>query len=63
MWILLLEAGIALALLVFIVWWTMAPVKRREGPESGAAGEATPTRAATPDADGKEGASASARRP
>ena len=25
-----LEAAIALALLLFIVWWTMAPVKKRE---------------------------------
>lgn len=23
MWLLILEAGLALALLVFIVWWTM----------------------------------------
>jgi len=30
MWILILEAAIALGLLVFIVWWTMAPVKKRE---------------------------------
>jgi len=32
MWILLLEAGLALALLIFIVWWTMAPVRKREQP-------------------------------
>jgi len=28
MWILLLEAGIALALLILIVWWTLA--RRRD---------------------------------
>jgi hypothetical protein len=27
MWILLLEAGVALFLLVFIVWWTMSGKK------------------------------------
>lgn len=30
MWILILEAALALGLLVFIVWWTLAPVKKRE---------------------------------
>jgi len=30
MWMFVLEAAIALALLLFIVWWTMAPVKKRE---------------------------------
>jgi flagellar basal body-associated protein FliL len=30
MWILILEAAIALALFLFILWWTLAPVKRRE---------------------------------
>lgn len=40
MWILLLEAGVALFLLVFIVWWTMfagrkpAPPARHEQPVS-----------------------------
>lgn len=29
MWILLLEAGLALALLIFIVWWTW-PKKKRD---------------------------------
>lgn len=33
MWLLILEAALALALLIFIVWWTMAPVKRRENAE------------------------------
>ena len=28
-WLLLLEAGVALALLIFIVWWTW-PRKRRD---------------------------------
>jgi hypothetical protein len=32
MWILLLEAGLALALLIFIVWWTL-PRKPRDGEE------------------------------
>jgi hypothetical protein len=37
MWILLLEAGVALFLLIFIVWWTMSgkkpdrPVTPQEG--------------------------------
>jgi len=30
MWILLLEAGIALALLVLIVWWTLAGRRDRK---------------------------------
>jgi len=30
MWLLFLEAALALALLLFIVWWTMAPVNKRE---------------------------------
>lgn len=30
MWIILLEAGVALALLLFIVWWTW-PRKRQDG--------------------------------
>jgi hypothetical protein len=29
LWIIVLEAGVALALLVFIVWWTL-PKKRRD---------------------------------
>jgi len=33
MWLLIVEAALALALLIFIVWWTMAPVKRREDAE------------------------------
>jgi hypothetical protein len=45
MWILMVEAGVALFLLVFIVWWTMfagrkpeTPPKRRErGPDDGPA--------------------------
>jgi hypothetical protein len=30
MWILLLEAGIALALLILIVWWTLAGRRDRK---------------------------------
>ena len=30
MWILLLEAGIALALLILIVWWTLAGRRDRD---------------------------------
>lgn len=33
MWILMVEAGIALFLLVFIVWWTMYSGKKPERPE------------------------------
>jgi hypothetical protein len=32
MWILLLEAGVALFLLVFIVWWTMFSGRKPERP-------------------------------
>jgi hypothetical protein len=42
MWLILLEAGLALALLVFVVWWTMFSGRRggereheREDEESG----------------------------
>jgi hypothetical protein len=30
MWVLMLEAGVALFLLVFIVWWTMFSGKKAE---------------------------------
>jgi hypothetical protein len=35
LWILLLEAGLALALLVFIVWWTLPrkPKKNSDDPK------------------------------
>lgn len=33
MWLLLLEAGIALLLLVFIVWWTMFAGRKSGEPE------------------------------
>lgn len=32
MWILMLEAGVALFLLVFIVWWTMFAGRKPEPP-------------------------------
>jgi hypothetical protein len=32
MWLLLLEVALALALLVFIVWWTMFPRRKRKPP-------------------------------
>ncbi|HJV86784.1 MAG TPA: hypothetical protein VJ698_15055 [Noviherbaspirillum sp.] len=32
MWLILLEAGIALFLLVFIVWWTMFSGKKQDQP-------------------------------
>jgi hypothetical protein len=31
LWIILLEAGVALGLLVFIVWWTLPGSGRRHG--------------------------------
>ncbi|HEY6864878.1 MAG TPA: hypothetical protein VI319_13360 [Burkholderiales bacterium] len=37
LWIIVLEAGLALALLLFIVWWTVP--KRRRDPESDAKSE------------------------
>jgi hypothetical protein len=33
--LLLLEAGVALALLLFIVWWTWPRAKRRDGEDGG----------------------------
>jgi hypothetical protein len=33
--LLLLEAGVALALLVFIVWWTWPSGRRRDGEDGG----------------------------
>jgi hypothetical protein len=33
MWLILLEAGIALALLIFIVWWTMFDKPKRKPPK------------------------------
>ena len=33
MWVLVLEALLALGLLLFIVWWTMAPAHKREQDE------------------------------
>ena len=35
MWLLMLEAGIALFLLVFIVWWTMPSKKKQDQARSG----------------------------
>lgn len=32
MWLLIVEAGLALGLLVFIVWWTMFSGRRRDDP-------------------------------
>lgn len=32
MWIFVLEAGVALALLIFIVWWTL-PSKKKDAPQ------------------------------
>jgi hypothetical protein len=45
MWMLMLEAGVALFLLVFIVWWTMFSGRKPEQP-------APPPRARKTDADG-----------
>ena len=33
MWILMVEAGVALFLLVFIVWWTMYSGKKPNSPD------------------------------
>ena len=33
MWLLMLEAGVALFLLVFIVWWTMPSSKKQDQPQ------------------------------
>ncbi len=37
MWLLMIEAGVALFLLVFIVWWTMYSGKKPEQHETQAA--------------------------
>jgi hypothetical protein len=43
MWILMLEAGVALFLLVFIVWWTMFSGRKPERPgQTGADGHDEP---------------------
>jgi len=42
MWILMLEAGVALFLLVFIVWWTMFSGRKPEPPAASPARERTP---------------------
>jgi hypothetical protein len=42
MWLLLLEAGVALFLLVFIVWWTM--FSGRKPPQSPPAQKPLPTK-------------------
>ncbi len=42
MWMLLLEAGIALSLFIFIMWWTLGPVSRRENRERMELGKADP---------------------
>lgn len=34
LWVILLEAGLALGLVVFIVWWTMPRKPRAPEPES-----------------------------
>ena len=33
MWILLLEAGVALSLLILVVWWTARPGKKKDEDE------------------------------
>ena len=48
MWILMLEAGVALFLLVFIVWWTMFSGRRRGELELPPAQEPAPGPPATP---------------
>ena len=35
MWLILLEAGLALALLLFVVWWTMFSGRRGGEPDPG----------------------------
>jgi hypothetical protein len=30
MWVLALEAGVALGLLVFIIWWTMGSARKKD---------------------------------
>jgi hypothetical protein len=35
MWLLILEALLALAVLVFIVWWTMFSGRRKDGDDTG----------------------------
>ena len=33
LWIILLEAGVALAILIFIVWWTLPGKGRKDRPD------------------------------
>ena len=46
LWIYLLEAGVALALLAFIVWWTLpkAPKNDEQDPERSRQGNGPPAR-------------------
>ena len=50
MWILMLEAGTALFLLVFIVWWTMFAGRKPEQPVQKKQQPAQPDKNATPEA-------------
>ncbi|MBV8664870.1 MAG: hypothetical protein JO269_00155 [Burkholderiaceae bacterium] len=43
MWIIFLEAGTALFLFVFIVWWTMFSGKKPEPPQDSQGGEGNTT--------------------
>jgi hypothetical protein len=45
MWLLLLEAGMALFLLIFIVWWTMFSGKKPNPPQQTQQGRQTPDQA------------------
>jgi hypothetical protein len=45
MWLLIVEALLALGLLVFIVWWTMSARRRGEPPAAGDAADGTAAKA------------------
>lgn len=49
MWILVVEAMIAVGLLLFIVWWTLGPAQRREREEMQRLGSAASSAAAASD--------------
>ncbi len=44
MWLLILEAFVALAVLVFIVWWTMFSGRRRDDDEGNGEGNGDNTK-------------------
>jgi hypothetical protein len=56
MWLLILEAAAALAILLFLVWWTMFSGRRGGEPEGDGRGDRAAGTPETPDTPGTPGA-------